>query len=485
MPFDLVQIARDAILARGFEADYSKEALRQLAHIDFPAPASSAHVDLRDLLWCSIDNSDSKDLDQLTYAESDSTGNFILWIAIADVDAVVKKGSPIDSHAQRNTTSIYTPAKIFSMLPEKLSTNLSSLCEHEERVAIVVKITIDKEANVKDSALFQAVVFNHAKLSYDTIGSWLEGKEPAPEKVSFNPLLMEALQLQHTLAQKLRTLRFASGALTLQSSEAEVKIKETGETIIRLAPHNLAHQLIEEFMIAANRSVAEHFERANVRTLRRVVRIPKNWERIVEVAAQEGTHLPQTPDSKALEHFLIERKREDPISFPDLSLTIIKLLGRGEYVLDGSHAPGHFSLAIHAYMHSTAPNRRYPDLIVQRQIKSLLRGESAPYSTEELKSLAAHCTEREDEATRAERQANKSAAAAYLAPALGAYFDGIITGDGEGGVWVRIFAPAVEGKIIRSHAKLRVGDRVHVKLEFVDVLRGYIDFSCNQKQSDK
>lgn len=481
---DLIQLAEQVMEERGLEPEFPPEELQQLSQITHPAALSSDYIDLRSLLWCSIDNDDSRDLDQLTYAEKDVKGKMTLWIAIADVDSLVKKGTPIDRHAQKNTTSVYTPAKIFSMLPEKLSTNLTSLNEHEDRVAMVAKIQINHEGGIENTSIFQALVHNYAQLRYSSIGGWLEEKNPIPEKVKQVPGLENALKIQHEAAQMLKHKRHEAGSLTLESSEAEVKLGEGNEILIELSPHNFAHQLIEEFMIAANRAMAHHCSEGKIPNLRRVVCIPKNWDRIVEVARSYGEVLPFEPDSKALDLFLIRRKQMDPETFPDLSLTIIKLLGKGEYIVenDVENPIGHFALAISDYTHSTAPNRRFPDLITQRQYKAFLRGEEFPYSSKEMSLLAIHCSQQEDAAMKVERQINKSAAAAVLSSQIGEVYNGIITGASTKGTWVRIFHPAVEGKIIRGFKNLNVGDRVTVQLKYVDIPNGFIDFALVRRQ---
>lgn len=475
---DLAKLAEQVMQQRGLQPEFPKEALQQVSQINHPAPISSQYVDLRSLNWCSIDNDDSRDLDQLTYAEKGPDNKIILWIAIADVDALVPKDSPVDVHAQINTTSVYTPAKIFSMLPEKLSTNLTSLNENEDRVAMVVKIQMNSTGEIENSTLFQAIVHNYAKLTYSNIGGWLQGTNSVSDKVKNLPGLENTLKIQHEAAQILKQRRHEAGSLTLESSDPEVKIVSNDQIIIQLPTHNYAHQLIEEFMIASNRAMAQHFKDAKIASLRRVVRIPKYWNRIVEVARTFGETLPEYPDSKALDLFLISRQKADPISFPDLSLTVIKLLGRGEYVVENvNESPvGHFALALSDYTHSTAPNRRFPDLISQRQYKAFLRGEKSPYALTELKTLASHCTQQEDAATKVERQLNKSAAAAILSSQIGNTFKGIVTGVNESGTWVRIFQPAVEGKVVRGFEKLEIGDKVTVKLKSVDIQRGFIDF---------
>lgn len=477
--YDLTLLAKEAMREKGLQPDFPIEVLQQLDQIKPFEAVSGTFIDLRTLLWCSIDNDDSLDLDQLTYAQKQNDGKVILWVAVADVDALVVKDTPIDLHAQINTTSVYTPAKMFPMLPEKLSTNLTSLNENEDRAAIVVKMTMLPSGMIEDSSIFQAVVHNHAKLAYNPVGNWLEGKQSIPEKIKKTNGLEQVLRTQHEAAQILKESRHLVGSLTLESPGAIAKLTENKEVVLEVPPHNFAHQLIEEFMIAANSAIAHHFREGKVPSLRRVVRIPKRWPQIVEVAAKLGERLPDQPDSKALDAFLLKRKKADPEAFSDLSLVVIKLLGRGEYVVEntGDRPIGHFGLALSEYTHSTAPNRRFPDLITQRQYKAYLKGEKLPYSLSELNKLAFHCTQQEDAATKVERRLNKSAAALLLVNQIGAVFDGIITGAGPDGIWVRIFQPPLEGKIIRGFEKLDVGDRVSVKLVSVDVPRGYIDFT--------
>lgn len=475
----LQDLAEHIMRVRGLEPTFAEEALQQLSHIQKPAPFPENGVDLRSLEWCSIDNDSSRDLDQLTYAEITQEDKTIVWVAIADVDALVLKDSPIDRHAQMNTTSIYTPTKIFSMLPERLSTDLTSLNEHEDRMALVIKILFNQQGECEDSSIFQALVHNYAQLTYRSVGGWLEGSESIPAKVQRVPGLEESLRRQHIIAQILKDRRSASGALTLEAPQIEPELKENQEFVLTLSEHNLAHQLIEELMIASNVEMARHFEKENISSLIRVVRRPKRWSRIVEIARGLGECLPGHPDPQALNAFLIKRKQIDPIAFPDLALTVIKLLGKGEYVErnPNERSIGHFGLALSRYTHSTAPNRRFPDLIAQRQYKARLHHEKSPYTIEELHFFAQHCTQQEDAATKVERHLNKSAAAIVLSSQLGDVFKGIVTGASEKGTWVRIFHPPIEGKVIRGFEHLDVGDRVSVRLIQVNIPKGYIDFA--------
>jgi exoribonuclease-2 len=477
--FDLELLAKHILQEKGFQPEFSQAALRQLDAILAPAPPPPHAEDLTSLLWCSIDNDDSRDLDQLTYAQKRTDGRIAIWVAIADVDALVSKDSAIDQHAQINTTSIYTPARIFTMLPEKLSTDLTSLNENENRLAIVVKAIINSEGECEESAIFQALVCNRAQLTYNAIGAYLAGNSDVPEKVKQVEGLEQTLRCQHEAAQILKNKRHELGALTLETLEAEAKVTKEAEIVMRLSAHNYAHQLIEDFMIAANTTMARQFRSAKIPGLRRVVRIPKRWDRIIQIAALLGTTLPEQPNPQALDKFLTKQKQLNPETFPDLSLTIIKLLGRGEYVVEvpGDKPIGHFGLALSEYMHSTAPNRRFPDLISQRICKAYLRGGNPPYPLPDLISLAEHCTQQEDAAMKIERRLNKSAAAMLLSHKIGAVFSGIVTGTGPKGTWVRILDPPVEGKVIHGDHGLDVGDKVSVKLIGVDIPNGYIDFS--------
>lgn len=476
--FDLEGLAFYVMQEWGLVPKFSDEAYIQLKAIRGPAECLSDCTDLSSFLWCSIDNDDSMDLDQVTFARREKEGKITLWVAVADVDALVPKDSPIDQHAQYNTTSVYTPAVVFPMLPDKLSTDLTSLMENENRLALVVEITIDKEGEILEGQIYRALVRNRAKLAYPSLGAWLEGKGEIPEKVKRVMGMEEAIRCQHEAAQILKCKRHRLGALSLESPEPEAKMAGAS-VILRLPSHNFAEQLIEHFMIAANHVMATKLRAAKIPSLRRIVRVPKRWDRIIQVALALGEHLPAEPDPKALENFLVKQKAADPVAFPDLSLTIIKLLGRGEYIVEtGEEDPtGHFGLALREYVHSTAPNRRFPDLISQRQYKALLQGEQNPYALEELKMLAAHCTQQEDAATKVERHLTKAAAALSLSTHIGATFKGIVTGAGERGTWARIFNPPVEGKIVHGFHDLDVGDRVTVRLLSVDVPLGHINFA--------
>ena len=475
----LAQIAHDAMIERGLEPEFPDAAVKQVAAIQGPADDKDGDIrDLRKILWCSIDNDDSRDLDQLQYAEDLGSGNVRVMVAVADVDALVKKGSPVDEHARHNTTSVYTAARIFAMLPEKLSTDLTSLNEGEDRLATVADMTVDAEGNVTKGEVYRARVHNYAKLAYNSVGMWLEGHGDMPEKVKEQRGLAENLKLQDRIADRMRDLRHEHGALDLETIEARAVVKDGQVIDLKAEARNNAKNLIEDFMIAANGVTARFLASHKFASLRRVVRSPERWDRIERIAEDVGDHLPPEPDAKALEEFLVRRRKADPATFPDLSLSIVKAMGAGEYVMEepGDKAIGHFGLAVRDYTHSTAPNRRYPDLITQRLVKAALKNQPSPYSADELQELARHCTEAEDAANKVERQVRKSAAACLLASRINERFDAIVTGAGAKGTWVRIFHPPVEGKLVHGREGLDIGDRLRVKLVGVDVEAGFIDF---------
>jgi exoribonuclease-2 len=475
----LAAIARRAMVARGLQPDFSKEAHAQLATLTTAAAdADPAIEDLRSLLWCSIDNDDSTDLDQLSVAEDGGRAGVRILVAIADVDALVKKGSPIDAHAQTNTTSVYTAAQIFPMLPEHLSTDLTSLGEGVDRLAMVIDMAVDDEGAVGKSSVYRAHVRNKAKLAYNSVAAWLEGG-PAPAHLAAVKWLDAILKLQLKVAQTMKARRHHAGALALESLEARPVFDGEELTDLRAEARNDAKDLIEDFMVGANGVVARFLDAKKFPSMRRVLRSPERWARIVDLAKELKERLPAAPDAVALSGFLDRRHAADPKSFADLSLSVIKLLGRGEYAVElpGQTVSGHFGLAVRDYAHSTAPNRRYPDLITQRLVKAALEGKPVPYPLPELGALAVHCTAQEDAATKVERQVRKSAAAALLASHIGQQFDAIVTGASEKGTWVRIAAPAAEGKLVHGFHGLDVGDRVRVALVSTDVERGFVDFA--------
>jgi VacB/RNase II family 3'-5' exoribonuclease len=479
---DLRAIAHRAMLDRGLSPDFSAAQIAESRTMTHDVgPTDAAVRDLRAPLWCSIDNDDSRDLDQLSVAEALPGGATKILVAIADVDAKVKQGSVLDQHAAANTTSVYTDAQIFPMLPEVLSTDITSLNEGQARLAIVIELVVDGSGQVTASDVYRATVFNHAKLAYNAVAAWLEGAAtaPAPAKVTAVPGLAENLRLQDRVAQTLRERRHQQGALGLETLEPRAVFEGDAVSDLRLEQKNRAKELIEDFMIAANVATARFLDTKASPSLRRVLRSPERWSRIVELAQTHGARLPAEPDARALEQFLGERRRQDPEHFPDVSLAVVKLLGRGEYAVEvpGQAATEHFGLAVKDYTHSTAPNRRFPDLITQRLLKAALAGRPSPYRVDELATLAQHCTVQEDNAAKVERQVRKSAAALLLQGRIGQTFDAIVTGASAKGTWVRLLRPPVEGRVVHGFQGLDVGDRVTVRLDRTDVQRGFIDFS--------
>jgi exoribonuclease II len=475
---NLRDIARRAMIGGGLDPDFSSAALRQLDSIQKAAEPGDGLSDLRELLWCSIDNDDSRDLDQLTVAQEAAGGTTKILVAIADVDALVVAGSPVDQQAERNTTSVYTAVQVFPMLPEKLSTDLTSLSEGEDRTAVVAEMVVDREGSLGEGTIYRAAVKNHAKLAYNSVAAWLDGKTNIPAKVAAVVGLADQLQLQERVSQTMKQLRQQHGALDLQAVEPRTIMSDGQILGLEQEHNNCAQELIEDFMIGANGVSAKFLEQHHSPSLRRVVRSPKRWDRIVQVAAAFNETLPTEPSAVALAAFLRNRHEADPLRFPDLSLTIVKLLGAGEYVLElpGEPSAGHFGLAVRDYTHSTAPNRRYPDLITQRLLKAAIAGSAVPYPNDELNTLAKHCTEQEDAANKVERRVQKSAAAQFLSGRIGEVFDALVTGAAEKGTWVRVLQPPVEGKLVEGAGGLDVGNRLRAKLVSVNIDQGFIDF---------
>jgi exoribonuclease-2 len=471
------------MLERGLEPDFSPEVMEESGALRSAATAGgdAAIRDLRDLLWASIDNDDSRDLDQLSVAEPLQGESVRILVAIADVDALVARGSAIDRHAEVNTTSVYTEAEIFPMLPEHLSTDLTSLNQDQERLALVIEMTVAVDGTVTGSDVYRGVVLNRAQLAYNSVAAWLDGNGPAPARVETVDGLGEQLRVQDRVAQAMKKLRHERGALNLETITARPVFDGEMLTDLRADQRNRAKDLIEDFMIAANGVTARYLAARGFPSLRRLLRSPERWQRIVQLAADLGEGLPAAPDAAALDGFLARRRAADPAQFPDLSLSVVKLLGSGEYgvQLAGGASEGHFGLAVRDYTHSTAPNRRFPDLITQRLLKAAIAGRKAPYSNDELETLARHCTVQEDAAAKVERRVRKSAAALLLANRIGERFDAIVTGASAKGTWVRVVppGPAVEGRVVRGYKDLDVGDRTRVELVHTDVERGFIDFA--------
>lgn len=483
--FNLVSAAHAAMIEHGFQPDFPAGTDRELAAIQaHPEPPVSPGIeDLRNLLWSSIDNDTSKDLDQVEWAEKLPDGRIRVLIGVSDVDSRVAKGTLLDTHARSETTSVYTGVRVFPMLPPELSEGITSLNENEDRLAMVVEYAVDASGTVADGKAYRALVRNRAQLAYNAVGAWLEGSGPAPAKVAGNADLTAQLKLQDQAAQQMQGGRFQHGALDLETIETRPVMLADEAIDIARQQKNRATSLIEEFMVAANGVMAKTFDEAGVASIRRIVRIPKRWERIVEVAEGLGTKLPAEPDSKALNDFLLLQKQKDPDHFPDLSLAVVKLMGPGEYVLvkPNEVSPGHFGLAVQDYTHSTAPNRRFPDMVTQRIIKALIAKASQPYSEGDLNSIAQRCTLMEDASRKVEREMQKRIAAVVLHPRIGQTFRAIVTGVNNYGTFVRALEPHVEGMLVNAGkpgtSGLDVGDRLTVRLVSTDPERGFIDFA--------
>jgi VacB/RNase II family 3'-5' exoribonuclease len=476
---DFQAVAKQIMLEHGFEPDFPLQVSQQLAELKAHPPqiVSDKNVrDLRNLLWSSIDNDTSRDLDQIEVAVSLPNGDVNVLIGIADVDALVPRGSPIDDHAARETTTVYTGMENFPMLPEDLSTGLTSLLENQDRLSVVVEFVAGKDGCVNSSNVYRAIVRNKAQLTYNAVGTWLDGAGAAPAKVAASADLQSQLKLQDEAAQALKNQRYQHGALNIETSEVHPIVLNQQVVDVVKQEKNRATELIEDFMIAANEVVARALEK--VSSLRRIVKTPERWDRLVQLAAAHDETLPAQPDSKALNNFLLKRKVADPDHFADLSLAVIKLIGPGEYVLErpGDPEQGHFGLAVQDYTHSTAPNRRFADVVTQRLIKAMLSGQTGLYSDDELAAIAKNCTLKEDAARKVEREMSKRLAAVAMSHRIGETFDAIVTGVTPHGTFVRVLKPLVEGLLAQGQQGVDVGDKLRVKLTRTDIQRGYIDF---------
>jgi VacB/RNase II family 3'-5' exoribonuclease len=476
---NLPLIARQVMQQEGFQPDFGPDTHKQLtdiaAHPPQLTPSDKVH-DLRNLLWSSIDNDTSKDLDQIEVVERQPNGDIKVMVGIADVDAFVPKGSAIDLHAQRETTSVYTGIVTFPMLPNELSTGASSLLPDVDRPAVVIEFVVDASGKLTSSNVYRAIVRNKAQLTYNGVGAWLDGTGPAPAKVAASADLQAQLKLQDEVAQKLKKLRYANGALNIDTAEVVPLLMDGQVVDVVNAAKNRATDLIEDFMVAANGVVARLL--LNVSSLRRIVRTPAHWDGLVRLAATFGEKLPSDPDSKALNDFLVKRKAADPDHFADLSLAVIKLIGPGVYVLErpGDPPQGHFGLAVQDYTHSTAPNRRFPDVVTQRLIKAFLDGKPNPYSDAELDTIANNCTAKGDAARKVERDMQKHLAAIAMSHRIGEVFDAIVTSNTPKGTFVRVLQPHMEGLLTQGGQGLEVGDKLRAKLVRTDAQHGYIDF---------
>ena len=473
----LERIARQALVDAGFEPEPGADAVREIDALT--APDDDGVRDLRDLPWSSIDNTTSKDLDQIEVAERGRDGGIVLRVGIADVDALVPKGSAVDRHALANTTSIYTGVSVFPMLPDALSTDLTSLREGEARLVVVAELDLARDGTVRRQTIYRALAVNHAKLDYESVGAWLEGRGPQPPRLAEDDVLEAQIWLQDRAAGLLKRTRERAGALALDTVAVTPVGSDGRVEALRVTRKNRARDLIEDFMIASNAAIARFLAAHGRPAIRRVVRAPRRWDRIVAIAADFGIRLPATPDVRALSDFLAARRAADPLRFPDLSLSVVKLLGPGEYVLDRPGPDddlGHFGLSAPDYTHATAPNRRYADLVTQRLVKAAVAGRPTPYDDSELEAIARRCTERENAANKVERLARKAAAALLLARRIGATFEAIVTGVKRDATYVRLLSPPAEGRVVRGESGLDVGERVAVRLIRTDPERGHIDF---------
>lgn len=482
-PINLHQIAVDAMRGRGLLPAFAPQALQEAEDArQASLEQGSAIRDLRDLSWFSIDNDDTRDLDQLSVAEPLPAGAARLRVAVADVDTKVAPGGAVDGHAAANTTSVYTAAGVFPMLPEALSTDLTSLHEGQERLAVVVDMQVEADGTVSSASVYRAVVLNRAKLTYDGVSAWLDGAAPAPLQIASVPGLEEQVRLHDALAGQLRQWRQARGALHVNTVSARPVFDENGQlTDLRPDTRNRAKDLIADLMIAANGATARYLADMGFPSLRRLLQAPRRWDRIALLAASHGVQLPAMPDPLALDGFLKARRLADPAGFADLSLAVVKLLGSGEYAAapaaaDGANGLGHFGLAVNDYAHSTAPNRRFPDLVTQRLLKAAIAGAAPPYSAEQLAGIARHCTLQEDNASKVERQVLKAAGAWLLHGRIGEVFDALVTGAAPKGTFVRIRSPMLEGRVVRGFEGLDVGDATRVRLLAVDAEKSFIDF---------
>jgi exoribonuclease-2 len=473
--------AHQAMIDNGFEPEFSNEVWEQIKQIQSSVVSDTGVRDMRDLLWSSIDNDSSRDLDQIEWAEQLENGDIRVLVGIADVDSRVALYSPIDMHAAQNTVTVYTQSEIFPMLPKELSTDLTSLNEGVDRHAVIAEMTIKENGDVPESTFYRALVNNRAKLSYEEIGPWLDGNADVPEKVAGIPGLREQIELQDKAADRLQAYRTVKGALQFESIESTAVVENGEVKSIRSVEPNGARKLIENFMVAANVEMAEFLENNGALSLRRVVNTPKDWDGIVRIAAEYGEHLPAVPDQPALAAFLAKRRAADPDHFPDLSLSIIKLIGSGEYVVQrqGEDAGGHFGLAVRDYAHSTAPNRRFTDIVIQRLVKSVIDKTPSPYTADELDSIAEHANLQEKGARKVERKMRKIVAARVMQRHIGENFDAIVTGDTSAGVFARILRPPVDGRIVNGEYNVKVGDKIRVRLLSANPNNGFIDFAVN------
>jgi exoribonuclease-2 len=507
-PFDLAQAALDEMHAAGFKPEFGPGVAEQMAAITAkyadlrPTPGIE---DLRELGWSSIDNDTSRDLDQIEVADRVAAGGIRLRVAIGDVSAAVEKDTPIDDHAKAQTQTIYTAVKNFPMLPLELSTGLTSLNECADRLAVMMTFTVGADGALTDEKVSLAMVRNRAQLAYSRVGPWLENtaagavdddvlslrSDSAREHQADASLsgaaagslspgwLVEQLKLQDEAAQALHAARVKNGALEFHKSEADPVVVDGRVIDIGEATQNRAMNLIEDLMVAVNGVMARALRHGGRSGLQRVVVVPARWDRIVALADQHGTTLPANPDSVALNNFLEAQRKSDSVHYPDLAVAVIKLMGPGQYMLmrPDDDPTGHFGLAARDYTHSTAPNRRFPDLVTQRVLHAMMTNAPAPYSDEELNAIAMHCNDADKSLRKIERDMQKRVAAVAMAHRIGEVFAGVVTGATDKGTYVRVIRPPFEGRVIQGEDGLDVGDKVNVKLLHTDPARAFIDLA--------
>lgn len=476
-PPELLSLAVEAMRARGLEPGFPPAVLAE-ADAALEAPQRGPALrDLRHLPWFSIDNADTRDLDQLSVVEPQAGGVVRLLVAVADVDAFVAQDGAIDRHAALNTTSVYTAAGVFPMLPEVLSTGRTSLHEGQERAAVVVDMAVQADGSLGDFTLYGARVVNRAKLTYDDVSAWLEGQAPLPGPGNL-PALEQQLRVHDDVASRLRRCRQERGALEIDTVSARPVFRDGVLVDLRPDERVRARDLIADLMIAANTATARYLAAHGLPSLRRFLESPRRWDRIEALAASFGVQLPTEPDAVALQRFMQARREADAAGFAELSLKLVKMLGPGAYVAappDGRDI-GHFGLAASNYAHSTAPNRRYPDLVTQRLVKAAIAGRPSPYAFEALQAIARHCTEQESHANAVERQVLKAAATFLLQGRIGETFDALVTGASDKGTFVRIAQPLLEGRLVRGFEDADLGDTLRVRLVALDPRQGHIDF---------
>jgi exoribonuclease R len=522
--FDLAEAALDEMHEAGFKPEFGEGVAEQVAEIVQKLAVLKPEAgleDLRALGWSSIDNDTSRDLDQIEVADR-VEGGIQLRVAIGDVAASVAQGSPIDKHAQEQTQTIYTAVKNFPMLPLELSAGVTSLNENGDRLAVMMSFTVGPDGQMLGENVSRAMVRNRAQLAYSRVGPWLEKtaagvvdddvlslrsdsareheadaslsggadagvRESGPGAPAVSPVsgsladgwLVEQLKLQDEAAQALHAARVKNGALEFHKSEADPVVVDGKVIDVTEAIQNRAMNLIEDLMVAANGVMARALRKGGRSGLQRVVVIPKRWDRIVALASQHGYELPEVPDSAALNEALTDIRLKDPIHYPDVAVSVIKLMGPGEYLLmrADDDPTGHFGLAARDYTHSTAPNRRFPDIVTQRVLHAMMTGAPPPYSDAELAAIAIHCNEADKKLRKIERNMEKRVAAVAMSSRIGEVFPGVVTGASDKGVYVRVIRPPFEGRVVQGGDGLDVGDKVNVKLIHTDPARAFIDFA--------